>query len=362
MTAALSDTIEKPTASKPKTNRFDTAAGGSAKPKKATRAKPVKAADDEVAPEPVKPKTLTRAKAEELARAAFDLAVAAQNDELFLVIDGTKLVFAEQAAHVVTIGPAAAAALMSRNEGNRRIRPQNLNKIITDLNNGDYSFNGSSVVLSTEGLLLDAQHRLLAVIETGVPIKTVIVTGVLVKAQGDMDSGKVRTLGENLRRAGEVNETQLSSALVGIQAWERGERSIDGGKGLTTNNTSIAFLEQNPHIRDIVRDAFTVASNTPGLTHKQVSQLIWAFDKISVEDRIGFFNDLVTGVGLKAGSPVLALRNFLQKDSTSTAKVSPYYRVALTCKAWNHYREGRSIQSLRFNPGGAKPDEFPEPV
>lgn len=356
---ALTETPAEAVA-QPKTNRFDTA-NAAAKPKKTTT-RPKKAPAKVAAVKaPAKPRMLTRLRAEEHARAALEMAMAEPQDELFLVIDGTKIVFAEQAAHVVTIGPAAAAALMSRNRGNRKIRPQNLNKIITDLNNGDYSFNGSSVVVSTEGLLLDAQHRLLAVIETGVSIKTVIVTGVLAKAQGDMDSGKIRTLSENLHRAGEVAEVQLSSALFGIQAWERGERSSDSAKGLMTNNTSIAFLEQHPEIRDIVREAFPVSAAVPGLTHKQVCQLIWAFDKISAEDRVGFFSALSSGAGLAEGSPILALRNFLHKDSASPAKVTSYHRTALTCKAWNFYRDGQSASNIRFVAGGVKPDVFPEP-
>jgi hypothetical protein len=30
-------------------------------------------------------------------------------------------------------------------------------------------------------------------------------------------------------------------------------------------------------------------------------------------------------------------------------------------KAWNAYRSGETIELLRWSPGGAKPERFPEP-
>jgi hypothetical protein len=284
-----------------------------------------------------------------------------ESDGQSMYVNGMKLDFAEIAAHVVTIGPEDAARLLSRNTRNRSIKLPNLNKIITDLNNGNYTYNGSSIVISTAGSVLDGQHRLAGVVLTGVAIQSVITTGVVPEAQGDMDSGKVRTLAENLELRGETNGNQLSAVLVGIQAWDRGERGNETPTGLTTNNTSLTFLGQHPELRDLTNEAYPLAARIPGLTGKQVAQLIWAFDKLSVDDRKDFFEKLDSGTNLEEGNPVLVLRNFLQKESQSASKVSSYHRTALVCKAWNQYRGG-SRGKLTFKPGGANPEGFPEPI
>ncbi len=55
------------------------------------------------------------------------------------------------------------------------------------------------------------------------------------------------------------------------------------------------------------------------------------------------------------------LRNALPRDALATKKMPASHRLAITIKAWNAYREGRSIGYLRFAGGGAKPEQFPEP-
>lgn len=279
-----------------------------------------------------------------------------------ILVDGTTVTFADKAAHIVTIDVATADALLLRNTRNRRINQQNLNKILTDMRNDDYRFTGGSIVMSTTGTLLDGQHRLTGVVTSCVSIEVVLVTGVEPQAQTNMDSGRVRTLPEILRLAGEVNENSLAAAIVGIQSWERGERASDSSTGLTTINTSLEFLDENPVLRDIVREAYSVSQRVQGLTNKQVSQMIWAFDKLDQGDRVDFFAKLMSGAGLEEGNPVLVLRNFLVKDASAPSRVSSHHRAAIVCKAWNAYRAGTTVKSLRFKAGGAKPDVFPEPM
>jgi hypothetical protein len=122
----------------------------------------------------------------------------------------------------------------------------------------------------------------------------------------------------------------------------------------------MAFLAEHPEVRDLTRESSRVAALINGLSGKQVAQLMWAFDKHSVADREDFFEKLINGAGLAANSPILALRNFLQKESTSNAKVTPGTRTGLTCRAWNMYRADETGK-LSYKPGGSKPESFPEP-
>ena len=40
---------------------------------------------------------------------------------------------------------------------------------------------------------------------------------------------------------------------------------------------------------------------------------------------------------------------------------SETYLTAILIKAWNAYRSGEEVGVLRFRPGGAHPEKFPEP-
>jgi hypothetical protein len=276
-------------------------------------------------------------------------------------IPGVEIKFSERQAHVVSITPAAAEVLLRLNVKNRKFKTDNFKKLTTDMVNGNFRFTGEPITFDTEGRLLNGQHRLFGAVQTGTTIDVVLVTGVATEAQGDMDAGSRRTLKDTLELSGELYPAILAPILVGIQAWERGERNHDSS-GKTTDNTSLAFLAENPVVRDITREAAKVSAKVPGLSAKQVGVFIWAFDKLSATDRTDFFDKLISGAGLPGGNPILTLRNFLHRDAKSAQQVSPYHRMALTVKAWNAYREGVFLGALRFRGGGSNPEAFPEPL
>ncbi len=83
----------------------------------------------------------------------------------------------EPIVEIVTLTPALARLLMTRNAENRPISEVNLERIKRDIRAGHFAFNGEAVVVSSSGELNDGQHRARAVAETGLPIQTVIVFG-----------------------------------------------------------------------------------------------------------------------------------------------------------------------------------------
>lgn len=299
---------------------------------------------------------LTKAKAAASKAEKLKLSEAPKGDSI--VVDGHRFVFGEIESKVVLVTAADATALLARNVRNRTIGSSNLTKLITDLENGDYVFNGDSIVIATNGCVIDGQHRLTAVIQTGISIMVTIVTGVHPDAQSDIDNGKSRTLADHLEILGETNPNMLGGTLTGIQAYEKGARGTTSALGIT-NSTGLAFLREHPEIRQISSEAATLAKKIPSLTGKQIATAIWAFDNIDTDDRRDFFYKLSTGAGLSEDHPVLALRAKLLKEVTSNAKLSNVHKMALLFKAWNMYREG-IMGKLSFRPGGANPEPFPE--
>ena len=110
----------------------------------------------------------------------------------------------------------------------------------------------------------------------------------------------------------------------------------------------------------MIHPARRVANHTT-LSATVVAALWVAFAQIDNEDAEYFFDRLVDGVELEAGSPIRVLRSSLEVLSKQKGERNRVYLSALTIKAWNAYREGRSISLLKFRPGGSKPEPFPEP-
>lgn len=120
-------------------------------------------------------------------------------------------------AEVVTLVPALAALLLERNPVNRPISKSNASELRQDVASDRFMFNGESIVVSDTGVLLDGQHRCKIVVDTGIPIETVIAFGPKEAARFTIDTGKVKKPDEPLNDI-ETKDKQVQALMA---AWNR---------------------------------------------------------------------------------------------------------------------------------------------
>jgi hypothetical protein len=89
-----------------------------------------------------------------------------------------------------------ADEMLKNNVGNRVVKRAHVDFLKRQIKEGLYSFTGESIIIGASGNVLDGQHRLTAVSETGIPITAVVVTGIDDDARKDIDSGVSRTLAD----------------------------------------------------------------------------------------------------------------------------------------------------------------------
>ena len=77
----------------------------------------------------------------------------------------------------VTVTPELAGALLKLNTENRPVKPQVVSKYAKELDEGTFHFTGDAIKISKEGVLLDGQHRLLAVVKADKPMQMHIQAG-----------------------------------------------------------------------------------------------------------------------------------------------------------------------------------------
>lgn len=264
----------------------------------------------------------------------------------------------------LTVG--LAEELLGRNIANRRIHKVNLQRLTEALERGEWVFDGAPIRRGTDGTLLDGQHRCMAVVKTGVEVDVILIDGLHASTQSVMDSGPTRTLADMLDIRGEAQTRALAAIIrAHVTVARRGlEAAFSAGLGgaagvpLTTS-LGLAWLDANPWVRDYVRRShggFWPMSGT------SAAILMHAFDELDAEDSSYFWLRLQDGAGLDVDSPIRFLRETLiRKHEDLHSKRDQRFYAAITIKAWNAYREGRSISQLRFRLGGAAPESFPEP-
>lgn len=264
---------------------------------------------------------------------------------------------------VVTVTPERAQQLLEQNKNNRRVSAKNLEKVEAIMSRGEWRLNGEAIKISTNGRILDGQHRLMASVNTGTTFQTLIVYGLTDETQETMDSGKSRTLADILSLRGYKSTHSLAaivtaiirSEIYGIKA------AVSSGTAArpVTNQQAIRRIETEPTVVDLFNQVSGVTK--VGLQGKIAGMLYYKFSEIDSDDTQFFFERLASGAGLERNHPILALRALLLRIKSESGTVNSTYVTAVTIKAWNKFRAGEDCSQLKFRVGGASPETFPEP-
>lgn len=76
------------------------------------------------------------------------------------------------------ITPQRAAEYLKCNKVNRLISHETINKYADDMKNGAFQCNGEAIKFNKSGDLVDGQHRLRAIIKSGVTVEILVIRGV----------------------------------------------------------------------------------------------------------------------------------------------------------------------------------------
>jgi hypothetical protein len=117
-------------------------------------------------------------------------------------------------AEILKITPDMAERILLTNDSNRALNYNRVLLYADALRRGDWKLNGESVKIGTNDRLLDGQHRLKAIIQSGIPMTTLVIKGVDESVFDTIDTGKTRTGGDTLRVMGVENATNIASAII----------------------------------------------------------------------------------------------------------------------------------------------------
>lgn len=78
---------------------------------------------------------------------------------------------------IETIDPGQAALYLSNNAKHRPIKDKKVAEYMSEMRDGKWRLNGKTICFDSTGRLLNGQHRLSAVIRSGVSLTTVVVRG-----------------------------------------------------------------------------------------------------------------------------------------------------------------------------------------
>lgn len=263
-------------------------------------------------------------------------------------------------AEITTITPKLAAQLLQDNVKNRRLDPQHVESLAYQMIQGGWKAHGTPIQISTQGLLLDGQHRLSAIVESGVTLDMLVVYDVSETAFDVIDTGKKRIASDALHIDGFSNTHLLAAAAK--QVFLREQDAFTGStmgalyKTRISNAAIREVVDRHPDLVDCVRVVLSRYRRSIKLMRPTIAVFFYyQFRKLDVVAADLFFSKLSEGAGLDAADPVYVLRQRLFDNAQSRRRMLEQDVAIMVVKTWNAVRRRTPLKVLRVLEGEKLP-------
>lgn len=259
---------------------------------------------------------------------------------------------------VETITPDTAKEWLERSaeQRQRKIINGRVNKLSKAMLAGEWKVTHQGIALDPDGVLVDGQHRLTAVVQSGVSVEMTVTRDVPREAFDVMDIGAARTPAAILNIAGYTDVNVLSAMVRDVLAYdevkETRNRINTVGRDIT-HTELLAFLEtERGELALEAKAAGSVIAHGLGRhglkPHLGAAVMIIRESGADEQLVLEFTSRLADGVMLTAASPILGLRRFLSGPGIDSIPKGARANAILgmTLRAWNKWM--RADADLRF--------------
>lgn len=279
----------------------------------------------------------------------------------------------------VFMTPADAARLLDKNEKNRKLSRQRARGYTVLIERGEWQLDGNPIKIADDGHVLDGQHRLQAIADAdtdGVPV--LLATGVPASARMVVDCGRARSFADYLELNAVPNSLSMAAAVRGAWNYEQGLFDWRGDWFKRPVPSLSTLWELYERRRPIFEEAVKHANQVLRLVRvgRATVATAWvAFGDVECsrcgpvsEDLPEFFEQLtMRSVGPASDGATTFIRHMNSRGTGSPEaksgriSYSATEQLALLIKAWNAYREGKPVTTLRWTRGGKNREKFPTP-
>lgn len=261
---------------------------------------------------------------------------------------------------IESIGPEVAAQWLRANRINRPVRNKHVEYLSKQMSSGAWQLNGQAIIIADTEDILDGQHRLMAVVDAGVRIRSMVVYGITREAFRTIDTGAVRTGSDALYVEFPGHQVQQVKAIGAAVPWcEKLERGHVSNNSKLANHEIIAYVQHHPSLWNCSEAILSFPKMSRPLSTGIGTALYEMFQRRDHDLAAQFISQLFTGELLKRKSPVYVLREMLIKDAQhKTKSYSASVRVRMAVKGWNCTRRGIDSVTHHHIAVNAKDDDI----
>lgn len=257
------------------------------------------------------------------------------------------------------VTPQLASEWLKLNMTNRPLRDRNINDYATLMLRGLWSQTSPETIkFNTKGILLDGQHRLAAIVKSGISIDMLIHRNIPDDNFKVIDMGAKRSVGDILYITGVDNSmlvsTIITKYLLNIQSFgnknvtitTHGKMKVAAEDVLKEYNSRVEFWDM------IIAASFKFKKAFGKFLSPSLAAAWFAmvYD-ISANDAKYFFEQLTTGVGVTNAKHPISLLRVMFMNADSNRLFTENYKYAIFVKAWNSFRGKTNISRLSHRAG-----------
>jgi len=249
-------------------------------------------------------------------------------------------------AKIELITPELAAKYLGGNTNNRPLRKTVVAGYASDMKAGNWKLTHQGIGLAPDGTLLDGQHRLAAIIESGIAVKMMVVQGIEKQTVIAMDDHAKRTAGDSLSIIRNEKITKEDIAII---------RSATEGPYFHPNKLTKSRLNE---LCDMFRAPIEfcrqnyVCNDRGAKSAVVVGQIAMAWFYVEDLDRLKLFCEILSGKKMAETSQdraAHALREFLLKNGVSYGngpRIEAARKVQSAIRSFMEHREVSIIRAI----------------
>jgi hypothetical protein len=260
----------------------------------------------------------------------------------------------------VHVTPAIARGWLARNTHNRKVKLAAVVQYTEAMKSGVWLLNGDTIRFDRDGVLLDGQNKLQAVVNSGRAQTFYVVTGLDRESQQTMDQGVPRTAADDLRLRGIKNWTVTASGVVLALRAEKGDLASQRLRLRTPE--VIGWLDSHPEYQQHADHAATYWKRYD-MRPAVLAYTSWVLHGVDPETAEEFFRrwrEADTG-GTATALGAVVEKFKVAKSSGQKGRLDAYTQIMFLMRAWNAWIRGERIERFQTTKDG-KRLPIPDPI
>jgi hypothetical protein len=266
------------------------------------------------------------------------------------------------------VTPETAKAWLDRNKMNRNESVTEVARYAGEMSSGTWFDTGDTVKWDTDEVLADGQHRLEAIVRTGIAQNLWVARGLDPQARIAIDDGRSRKFSDDLQMNMVASSTRIESLVRKIMMWNSYQSIYaSGGVGRIPRTALSETWTQEKNRITTAMEISSEHNNVP--CSRPVGDFIaYLLCRIAPERMVHKYLQVLTiGSQDDADTALVVLRDRLTREKYEAKAMGRTANTALSVwlmlRGWNAWVTGERLANYNLPKGGLrKGTPFPLPV